>query len=71
MDSQKIEAVSEWPRPTTMMEIISFLGLTGYYRRFVQDFSKIAAPMTRLTQENAKFVWPDAYENSFQFLKEK
>ena len=57
IDSQKIEAVSEWPRPTTVMEIISFLGLTGYYRRFVQDFSKIAAPMTRLTRKNVKFVW--------------
>ena len=71
MDPQKIEAVSEWPRPTTMIEIISFLGLTGYYRRFVQDFSRIAAHMTRLTQKNAKFVWSDACENSFQFLKEK
>ena len=70
-DLQKIEAVSEWPRPMTVIEIISFLGLTGYYRRFVQDFSRIAAPMTRLTQKNAKFVWLDACENSFQFLKKK
>ena len=70
-DLQKIEVVSEWPRPMTVIEIISFLGLTGYYRRFVQDFSRIAAPMTRLTQKNAKFVWSDACENSFQFLKEK
>ena len=40
VDPQKIEAVSKWPRPTIVIEIISFLGLTGYYRRFVQDFSK-------------------------------
>ena len=70
VDPQKIEAVSEWPRPTTVIEIRSFLGLAGYYRRFVQDFSKIAAPMTRLTQKNVKFVWSDACENSFQLLKE-
>ena len=54
VDPQKIEAVSEWPRPTTLTEIRSFLGLVGYYRRFVHDFSRIAAPMTRLTQKNAK-----------------
>ena len=60
VDPKKIEAVSEWPRPTTVTEIRSFLGLAGYYRRFVQDFSKIAAPMTRLTQKNVKFVWSDA-----------
>ena len=71
VDPQKIESVSEWPRPTIVIEIISFLGLTGYYRRFVQDFSRIAATMTCLTQKNAKFVWSDAYENSFKFLKER
>ena len=56
VDSQKIEVVSEWPKPTAVIEIISFLGLTGYYRIFVQDFSRIAIPMTRLTQKNASWV---------------
>ena len=65
VDPQKIEAVSEWPRPATVTEIRSFLGLVGYYRRFVQDFSRIAAPMTRLTQKNSKFVWSDICENIF------
>ena len=49
VDPHKIEAVSEWPKPTIMKEIRSFLDLTGYYRRFVQYFSRIAAPMTHLT----------------------
>ena len=56
VDPQKIEAVSEWPRPTTMIEIRSFLGLAGYYRKFVKDFTRIAVPMTRLTQKNASCV---------------
>ena len=49
VDPQKIEAVSKWPRQISVTEIQSFLGLVGYYRRFVQDFSRITAPMTRLT----------------------
>ena len=71
VNPQKIKAVSELPKLTTVTEIRSFLGFAGYYRRFVQDFSRITAPMTRLTQKNAKFVWSDACENSFQLLKEK
>ena len=57
VDPKKIEAVADWPRPTTVTEIRSFLGLAGYYKRFVKDFSKIAVPLTRLTQKNVKFVW--------------
>ena len=71
VDPKKVEAVLDWPRPTTVTEIRSFLGLAGYYRRFVQDFSRIAAPLTRLTQKNVRFVWDDACEESFQLLKER
>ena len=55
VDPKKIEAIIDWPRPITVTEVKSFLGLVGYYRRFVKDFSKIAAPLTRLTQKNVKF----------------
>ena len=71
VDPKKIEAVRDWDRPTTVTEIKSFLGLTGYYKRFVENFSKIVAPLTRLTQKNVKFVWSDAYESSFKELKER
>ena len=59
VDPKKIEAIIGWPRPTTITEVRSFLGLTSYYKRFVKDFSKIAAPLTRLTQKNIKFNWTD------------
>ena len=70
MDPKKIEAITEWPRPTTVTEMKSFLGLAGYYRRFVKDFSKIAAPLTKLTQKNMKFGWTDRCEERFQLLKD-
>ena len=71
VDPSKVEAVKGWLRPTTVTEIRSFLGLAGYYRRFVKDFSKLAAPMTRLTRKDVKFEWSDACEQSFQALKDR
>ncbi|XP_055961862.1 uncharacterized protein LOC130015544 [Mercurialis annua] len=70
VDPMKIEAVTEWKRPSSFTEIRSFLGLAVYYRRCVQDFSKISAPLTKLTHKNAKFDWTDRCEASFQKLKE-
>ena len=71
VDPAKIEAVKEWPTPKNVSDIRSFLGLAGYYRRFVKDFSKIAKPMTSLMRKDCKFVWTEKCEAAFQTLKEK
>ena len=55
VDPEKVEVVMSWERPKSVFEIRSFLGLAGYYRRFIKDFSQIAAPMTRLTRKEVKF----------------
>ena len=61
----KISAVLSWQRPRSVSEIRSFLGLAGYYRRFVQDFSSIAAPLTRLTRKGISFQWTQDCESNF------
>ncbi|GJV27974.1 putative nucleotidyltransferase, ribonuclease H [Tanacetum coccineum] len=71
VDPAKIEAVKNWASPTTPSEIRQFLGLAGYYRRFIEGFSKIAKPMTELTQKNKKFNWGEEQESAFQLLKQK
>ena len=71
VDPKKVEAVVEWNRPTSVTEIRSFLGLAGYYRRFVKGFSRISMPLTRLTQKGVKFEWSDDCEKSFQDLKSR
>ena len=71
MDPAKIEAIENWPRPTNVPEVRSFLGLAGYYRRFVEGFSRIAAPLSQLTKKNLKFHWGESQEDSFQELKNK
>ncbi|CAL9016944.1 unnamed protein product [Prunus brigantina] len=69
VDSSKVEAVLNWSQPKNISEIRSFLGLAGYYRRFIKDFSRIATPMTKLTQKGVKFIWTQECEKSFQELK--
>ena len=58
-----------WERPKSVFEIRSFLGLAGYYRRFIEDFSRLSPPMTRLTRKEVKFEWDDLSERAFQELK--
>ncbi|KAJ4710029.1 Retrotransposon protein, putative, Ty3-gypsy subclass [Melia azedarach] len=71
VDPQKIKAMVNWERPTSVTEVRSFLGLAGYYRRFVEGFSKIVGPLTKLTRKNVKFEWTDDCEQSFQELKKR
>jgi hypothetical protein len=71
VDPEKVTAVSEWKQPTSVLEIRSFLGLAGYYRRFIEGFSRIARPMTELLKKDKKFVWTEACERSFHELKER
>jgi hypothetical protein len=56
VDPRKVEAVLKWERPTNVTEIRSFLGLVGYYRRFIEGFSTIASPLTKLTRKEVRFV---------------
>ncbi|KAF5470761.1 hypothetical protein F2P56_011252 [Juglans regia] len=71
VDPPKIESVMEWQKPTNAHEVLTFLGLAGYYRRFVEGFSKLFGPLTTLKKKNAMFVWSEDYEKSFQELKRK
>ena len=69
VDPKKIEVVVEWKSPRNVTEVRSFLGLAGYYRRFVKGFSMTAAPMTRLLQKNVKYEWSEKCQRSFDKLK--
>ncbi|KAD5508954.1 hypothetical protein E3N88_16657 [Mikania micrantha] len=71
VDPAKIEAIKNWDVPTTTTKIRSFLGLAGYYRRFILNFSKIALPLTKLTQKSEPFVWTQKQEEAFRTLKQR
>ncbi|GJR02060.1 putative reverse transcriptase domain-containing protein [Tanacetum coccineum] len=71
VDPAKIESIKYWTSPKTPTEIRQFLGLAGYYRRFIEGISKIAKPMTKLTQNKVAFEWGDKQEAAFQTLKNK
>ena len=71
VDPSKVEATTEWKAPTSVGEIHSFLGLGGYYRRFIENFSKIMKPMTELLKKESKYIWTEECEDSFQELKKR
>nr|GEW46921.1 retrotransposon protein, putative, Ty3-gypsy subclass [Tanacetum cinerariifolium] len=71
VDPAKIESIKDWASPKTPTEIRQFLGLAGYYRRFIEGFSKIARPMIKFTQKSVKFNWGEKTEAAFQLLKQK
>jgi hypothetical protein len=71
VDPSKVKDVLNWIPPTTISEIQSFLGLAGYYRRFIKDFSKIAKPMTKLLEKNMAFEWTKECQASFEELKKR
>ncbi|GKB44812.1 putative reverse transcriptase domain-containing protein, partial [Tanacetum coccineum] len=67
----KIEAIKSWAAPMTPMKVRQFLGLAGYYWRFIEGFSLISKPLTKLTQKNKKYEWGKEEEEAFQTLKQK
>ncbi|GKU99825.1 hypothetical protein SLEP1_g12612 [Rubroshorea leprosula] len=71
IDPSKVEAIVKWERLTSVTEVQSFLGLAGYYRRFVEGYLKISGPLTQLTHKNHKFEWTNKCEQSFQELKNR
>ncbi|GJZ07396.1 putative reverse transcriptase domain-containing protein [Tanacetum coccineum] len=71
VDPAKIEAIKNWAAPTTPTEVRQFLGLASYYQRFIEGFSLISKPLTKLTQKNKKYEWGEEEEEAFQTLKQK
>jgi hypothetical protein len=71
VNPSKVASVLEWEASKNVKQIRGFSGMAGYYQRFIEGFSKIAGPMTKLLRKNTLFVWSDDYEASFQTLKEK
>jgi hypothetical protein len=69
VDTDKVKEVLEWKPPMTVFEVQSFLGLAGYYRRFILNFSKIAKPITNLLKKGNKYVWSEACDEVFKHLK--
>ena len=70
MLSDKVKSINEWSTPRNEKHVASFLGLLGYYRRFIKDFSRIALPLSELSKEKVKFIWGPKQEESFQKLKQ-
>ena len=70
-DPQKIKAIMNWKPPMNVSKVCSFLGLAGYYRKFVEGFLKIATPLTNLLKKDQKFEWSDTCQHSFEELRQR
>ena len=70
MDPKKLEAVAEWPPQENVSEVRSFLGFCRYYHRFIDGFSKIAVPLTKLTKKRRTFLWGTEEQHAFEALRE-
>jgi hypothetical protein len=70
VDPSKVQEVMDWKPPMFVHQICRFLGLVGYYRRFIPDISRIAKPMTELLKKGVKFVWSEACEKAFHTLRQ-
>ena len=71
MDESKVQSVLQWPQPKTVKEVQAFLGLANFYRRFIQGYSTIAAPLTALTKKDQPFQWTIPAEDAFTYLKHR
>jgi hypothetical protein len=71
VDEEKVRAIQDWPSPTSVGNVRSFHGLASFYRRFVKDFSSLAAPLTEVIKKNVGFRWGEEQEKAFQLIKEK
>ena len=70
-DPAKIEVIQNLPPPSNLEKLRSFLGLAGYYRKFIPDFATVSAPLRALTKKNVKFLWTDQHQNAFQTLQQR
>ena len=69
VDESKTEAIKTWPQPTNLQQVGSFLGLAGFYRRFVKDFSTVASTLHALSKKNAPFIWELSEDSAFSEFK--